>query len=461
MNFLIASRVGKLAVLGGAAMLTIVLSAQQQQLPSTRYRLFEIGTFGGPNSFYQGGEPIATNNGIVVGTANTPGTDPFAPDCVFDSACFVQHAWQWKEGKLTDLGALPGGDYSSYSNAVNSRGVTVGQSQDGDRDPLTGLPVFVATVWDKGEIRNLGTLGGGFSIAISVTDGGFVMGAAENGIVDTSGFVGFDGVSQIRGFGWDGGEIFDLGTLGGSGTFPNAMNNSGEIVGTSATSTVPGPFGAPPQAPFLWRDGKILNLGSLGGLIGVGNAVNKRGEVVGASSLASQPFACQFYYNLSGQCHAFVWSHGTIKDLGTLGGSSSRAEEINDSGEVAGFSALAGDKFHHAFAWRHSTMIDLGTIDADNYSRAFGMNNKGQIVGQSWLFDGQNTTASHAFLWNGDGAIIDLNTLVTNHTDLNLTEANFITDRGWIVANGHLPNGDLRAAVLVPESDADPVGTKP
>ena len=366
----------------------------------------------------------------------------------------MQHAYQWRRGTLTDLGSLPGDDYSSWTNAVNSRGVTVGQSQNGELDPLTGLPAFVATVWDQGGIRSLGTFGGGFSIAISITESGFVMGAAENGIVDTSGFAGFDGVSEIRGFGWNGGEIFDLGTLGGTGTFPNAMNNSAEIVGTSATSVVPGPFGASPQAPFLWKKGKMLNLGSLGGQVGVGNALNERGEVVGASSLASEPFACQFYYNLSGHCHAFLWSHGHMKDLGTLGGTESAAEQINNSGEVAGFSALSGDIFHHAFAWKHGTIIDLGTIGADNYSRAFGMNDRGQIVGQSWLWDGHNTLASHAFLWNGNGPMIDLNTVVINYTDLNLTEANFVNDKGWIVANGFLPNGDMRAAVLVPEGDA-------
>ena len=145
------------------------------------------------------------------------------------------------------------------------------------------------------------------------------MGAAENGIIDTSGFPGFDGVSQIRGFGWDGGKIFDLGSLGGTSTFPSSMNNSGEIVGTSATSAVQGPSGAPPQAPFVWRKGKMQNLGSLGGQHGVGNAINERGEVVGASSLALQPFACQFYYNLSVPCHAFLWSDGHMEDLGTLG----------------------------------------------------------------------------------------------------------------------------------------------
>lgn len=51
--------------------------------------------------------------------------------------------------------------------------------------------------------------------------------------------------------------------------------------------------------------------------------------------------------------------------------------------------------------------------------------------------------------------MLDLNTLIVNSTDLFLTEANFITDRGWIIANGFLPNGDLRAAILIPEGDAE------
>jgi hypothetical protein len=50
--------------------------------------------------------------------------------------------------------------------------------------------------------------------------------------------------------------------------------------------------------------------------------------------------------------------------------------------------------------------------------------------------------------------MIDLNTLVSNPSDLYLTEANFITDRGLIVANGLLPNGEGRAAILIPEGES-------
>jgi probable HAF family extracellular repeat protein len=435
------------------ALLSACAGAQQNNIQRPRYQLIEIGTFGGPNSYYNGGTPVVTNSGLLTGAANTPATDPYAPDCLFDGACFVQHAFLWRNGALTDLGALPGGDYSSYTNGVNSRGLVVGQSQNGNLDPFTGLPDFVATIWNHGKVKSLGTLGGGFSIAISLTSNNFVMGAAENGIADTSGFRGdFFGVSQIRGFGWHGGKIFDLGTLGGTSTFPNAMNDSAEIVGFSATSALPGSFGAPPTAPFLWSGGRMFNLGTLGGSYGTANVVNEKGEVAGASSLATNPFACVFYYS-GPDCHAFLWRNGRMHDLGTLGGSYSAAELINDFGQAAGFSGVAGDSTFHAFAWKHDAMIDLGTLGKDNYSRAFGMNDAGWVVGQSWLFDGENTTASHAFVWYGRGQIIDLNTVVSNSTELFLTEANFITDRGWIVANGVLPTGDLRAAILIPKND--------
>ena len=54
--------------------------------------------------------------------------------------------------------------------------------------------------------------------------------------------------------------------------------------------------------------------------------------------------------------------------------------------------------------------------------------------------------------------MMDLNELILNSTDLYLIEAGFITDRGWIIAYGLTPNGDLHAAILVPENDLDEFG---
>jgi probable HAF family extracellular repeat protein len=98
-------------------------------------------------------------------------------------------------------------------------------------------------------------------------------------------------------------------------------------------------------------------------------------------------------------------------------------------------------------------MIDLGLVNGDNASNAFGINSQGQVVGQSWFWDGHEVTASHAFLWNNGGPMLDLNTLVCNSTDLQLIEADLINDSGWIVSYALRPNGDLRAAILIPNCD--------
>jgi probable HAF family extracellular repeat protein len=270
------------------------------------------------------------------------------------------------------------------------------------------------------------------------------MGAAENGVPDTLGFPGFDGVSQIRGFGWSGGKIFDLGDLGGPGTFPSDMNNLGQIVGNSLTASVPGPFGVGPTAPFLWEKGRMRNLGSLGGSFGGAGSINDRGQAVGGSNLAGDQTA-----------HPFLWERGKMQDLGTLGGDFGSANWVNEAGDVIGISTTVGNANLHGFLWRHGSMTDLGTIGSDISSNAFGINNRGQVVGQSWFWDGQEVTASHAFLYQDGGPMLDLNTLVSNPTNLYLTEANYISDRGWIVANGVLPNGDLRAAILIPEDRSE------
>jgi probable HAF family extracellular repeat protein len=422
------------------------MAAQENSGHHLRYRVVEIGTFGGPTSLFNGGTRAITDDGRVVGAADTAALDLNAPDNCFEGpACMVQHAWEWREGRLKDLGVLADG-YSSYTNAITARGLVVGQSQNAGIDPLTGAPVlFLATVWDHGKIKNLGTLGGGNSIAVAATDQNFVMGAAENGIPDTLGFPGFDGVSEIFAFGWSGGKIFNLGDLGGPGAFPSDMNNHGQVVGTSLTSSVPGPFGVGSTAPFLWENGRgMRNLGSLGGGFGGAAAINERGQVVGGSNLEGDQAQ-----------HAFFWEHGKMHDLGGLGGRYSNANQLNKVGEVIGLSTTIGDQTNHAVLWKQGKMIDLGLVSGDNASNAFGINSQGQVVGQSWFWDGHEVTASHAFLWENGGPMVDLNTLVCNSTDLQLIEADLINDSGWIVSYALRPNGDLRAAILIPNCDQD------
>jgi probable HAF family extracellular repeat protein len=424
--------------------LPLQLVGQEGAGKHRHYKLVEIATFGGAWSGYNAG-PIANRNGMVAGAADTAEPDPYAPNC-WNFSCLVTHAWEWQNGVQVDLGALPAG-FSSWTNAINAQGLIVGQSQDGQIDLETGVPSYVPVAWKNGKIIDLGTFGGSFGLAAAVNDGGVVVGIAENAMPDPTGFAaanGIGGATELRAFRWTGGTLSDLGTLGGPGAFPLAIDSSGQVVGLSLAGSVPGPTGLPTVAPFLWAPShKMRNLGTLGGTFGAAVAINSSGQVAGTSNLQGDQTA-----------HPFLWQHGSLGDLGTLGGSFATANWMNDPGEVIGFSFLVNDEVLHAFLWRQGRMIDLGTVEGDASSNAFGINNRGQVVGQSWFWDGHQVTASHAFLWEHCGPMVDLNTLVSNPTDLYLTEANFITESGLIVANGVLPNGDGRAAILIPEGES-------
>src|SRR5262249_41510348 len=134
------------------------------------YKLIDLGTFGGPNSYYNFSTHVINNHGVVAGYADTPMPDPF-PDFCFNGDCYVSHALQWQNGIVTDLGALPGGG-SSQPNWINDRGLIAGISQNGQVDPLiSGFPEFRAVLWQDGNITDLGTLEGGYeSLAFAVND---------------------------------------------------------------------------------------------------------------------------------------------------------------------------------------------------------------------------------------------------------------------------------------------------
>ena len=89
--------------------LPVQLAAQH-----TRYKLIDIGTFGGPVSYIAGNETghrQLNNRGIVAGTADISTPDPNAgnPDLCLNPDCFfLSHAFLWQNGVLTDLGTLPG-----------------------------------------------------------------------------------------------------------------------------------------------------------------------------------------------------------------------------------------------------------------------------------------------------------------------------------------------------------------
>ncbi len=77
-----------------------------------------------------------------------------------------------------------------------------------------------------------------------------------------------------------------------------------------------------------------------------------------------------------------------VSNLGTLGGTSSGGNSINDQTWVAGYSRLTGDQTRHAALWRSGLLSDLGTLGGPNSSVTWNVKNtQGVIVGISQTAD--------------------------------------------------------------------------
>lgn len=149
---------------------------------------------------------------------------------------------------------------------------------------------------------------------------------------------------------------------------------------------------SPPPSPTY------IDLGTLGGPHSEAVDVNNRGQVVGWSDISAADQS-------SGEGHAFLWQHGKMRDLGTLGGKYSAAYYINDQGQVAGYSQYGAGDALHAFFWANGHMTDLGTLGGDT-SMVTGLNDLGQVIGTSSTAAGD----THCFVWAA-GVMTDLGTL--------------------------------------------------
>jgi probable HAF family extracellular repeat protein len=450
------------------------------------YKLIDIGTFGGPQSYingfeYHGAVQTLNNAGTLTGWADTSMLDPncllgnaFGNFCFnFDQppSCFgaigcpghVSHAFQWQDGVRTDLGTLPGG-LNSATVWVSANGLIAGTSQDGETDPLDpGFPEDQAVLWKNGNIINLGTLpeGGFESGAQAVNSRGQVVGWADNKVPDPYSIALLSSLFnfyapvypyQSRAFLWQNGVMQDLGTLGtGTDAYAMAINEQGQVIGISYTNSTPNqvttpcvPQGSgaliPTQDPFLWENGKMIDLGTLGGTCGLPAWINNLGQVVGSSDLAGDQNA-----------HAFLWTkENGMQDLGTLGGSSSGPSMINDLGEVVGGSNLPGDNQGDAFLWKNGTMHDLGSLEGCAF--ALAINARSQVVGNWGDFPNCDTGA---FLWENGGPIVDLSTLISPPTDLSVGVIG-INDRGEIAGNADNASGIGHAILLIPCDENHP-----
>ena len=258
------------------------------------------------------------------------------------------------------LEPLPGTS-PSYSAAygINDLGQVVGESsaEGGNR----------AVIWDNSTLPQLlGTIAGhSFSGAIAISsDGSIIAGISRDATTSYA----------VRWLRSNGQWLIDPLTSGTGCTVGGMSSDGTAIAGTCGAIAV------------VWLNGSRIPLGP-----GFASGVNSNSQAVGSNSTFDS---------------AVVWNFSsgvvTRTTLGTLGGTYAVAININDAGQVTGWSENA-DHVSHAFLWSpRKGMVDVAP--GPFTSGGYGINATGKVVGDIF------PTTQHAGYYDGR-KVVDLGVL--------------------------------------------------
>ncbi len=353
---------------------------------------------------------VSSDTMVVVRPTTSPPPDPnLIPGTAYD---YAPSAMTFSEPvQLTvyyDPSAIPAGLYEGATRLCRWDGVSWVPVPGSSADML--LHAVSASVTSFGCYAAVG----GTAPSYEVIDLGslphWLKTGARTGACDINAsgqVVGYCDASErylpiTRAFLYSGGAMSDLGTLldpdeyvGGSSE-ARCINDLGQVVGYSDTAE-----GNWEEHAFLYSGGTMTDLGVLPGHTrSEATGINASGQVVGYCTTPE------------GENHAFLYSGGAMSDLGTLPGwTTSQATGINAAGQVVGYGSSAGGETR-AFIWSGGTMVDLGTLPGGSESYALGINDSGQVVG----YAGTSLGTYHAFLYSG-GVMVDLGTLGGNRSE--------------------------------------------
>jgi probable HAF family extracellular repeat protein len=242
------------------------------------------------------------------------------------------------------------------------------------------------------------------------------------GVSDTDQFDSF-GNPIDHAFRWSKGGMQDLGTLRDVDSVGLGGNDVGATVGNNFYNI---------NHALLWYKGAVAGLGTLVGPSGYSWAqqINNAGQAVGGSEAADGTF------------HAVLWNQGAVSDLGTLGGPNtstySLANGINDLGQVVGDSQqdnivnpLLGFPPFYPTLWDKGTVMKLGGEPSYAFAGdAYNINNKSVVVGRIVLAHPNEVAVAHAYIWEA-GVMHDLGVPAGDDN----SEANSLNDSGQVVGD--------------------------
>jgi probable HAF family extracellular repeat protein len=299
----------------------VTLLAEQPDYLSEAVGMNNRGQAVGYAELGNGFRPLLWDNGSEIDLmGSTPGDGlAFAINSRgqvvgLDASGSTYHAFLWQNGTRTDLGpcgTIEGpvsGMFRNFGLLINERGDVLGLDETnrglflwrtGQRlkvelpAPVPGADfgnpsmamnnqgqvVSGAYLWDDGIVTDLGSLGGGGTIAVAINDAGQVAGMSNMATGVPHGFL------------WEHGHMTDLGLAR-----IEDMNARGQVVGVADGMAT------------LWDNGHVVSLGlpAVAGSLIRQAQINDRGQIV-----ATWPQGC--CNDLAATCS--LWEHGNLTPL--------------------------------------------------------------------------------------------------------------------------------------------------
>jgi probable HAF family extracellular repeat protein len=362
---------------------------------------------------------------------------------------------------ITDLGTL-GGPYSTAYTVTDSGFVSGGATLSNGTEH--------AILWYRGKKLDIGTpgLGGDAtsldSIAFTVNRLAEAVGAAEPSVQqkDSENFCGFGSGLKCLPFRWQQGAMTALPTFGGPNGAAVSINDFGQVTGVAEETTTDPRCVAPQTHDFeaaLWGPGKggIQKLRPFpGDTVGIGLWINDKGQVVGQSGLCNNTILPP----LANGPRAVLWENGAVIDLGNLGGA------CMNGCKSAALGAFGNTPLYIS---NRGLVVGLSTLAGEQTFHAFSwsketrkMQDLGTIPGDSAsVAIGANdrgevvglsldkTGSPRAFL-RRNGKMLDLNTLLPANSPIYALVAQFINASGEIAGFGVNSSGETHAFLATP-----------
>lgn len=337
-----------------------------------------------------------------------------------------------------------------------------------------GLGLLAAAGWAQSyTIQNLGVLQGtDKGRARDVNNKGHVTGYCD--ITATSKSTGYfwspeTGMVSIVGIGTSHNRVYGLGinesdTVAGEQQYPLITDITALTWNSGTTALIPDTNDA--GMDDVYFDCTDINdmgavCGTSRGLDGVQEATiyhNGQHNLLGRYSTDKRSFAKKINNlnhavgsssdNPSNIDHPVFWTGTQWRLLNGLGGEITFLTDLNDSDLVVGASAPSGNMITHACYWVNAggNPVDMGTLGGST-SAALAVNNKGDIIGISYLAD--NTTI-HPFLYR-NGTMTDFYDLLPPDTEdqWSYLYPYAISDTGYICGDG-IFNGLERPFLMIP-----------